>query len=610
MGTLLKLLIALGLDAREYDEGLDKAQVKAKSAGSSIASALQSTGAKMTAIGGAMTAAVTLPIAGMAMASINAASDLSETVSKVQVVFGESAASVLQFGETAATSLGMSQDAALSAAGTYGNLFVSMGMTTESAAGMSTGLVGLAADLASFNNMDSTEVLEKLRAGLTGETEPLKSLGVNLSAAAVESKAMEMGLAKAGEEMSATAKAQATYALILEQTKTAQGDFARTSEGLANSTRIAKAEFMNATAGLGQMLLPMALKVVQVITRLITGFNTLSPSVKKTIVIIAGIAAAVGPVLVVLGTLLGAIGGIATFLAGPVAAAIGTALAAAAPVIAIILAIVAVIGLLYAAWTNNWGGIQEKVGAVWAFLQPIFAAIVSWFQTNIPAAIAFVSGVWQTVLLPAITAVWGFIQNSVIPLFMALANVFSAVIGLALRVLAGLWQNLLLPALQAVWGFIQANILPIFQKAAEIILTVLKPPVEWIANFIATVFVGAWQALERAIAKVVEWLNRVANAIRKLDLPSWLTPGSPTPFEMGLRGISGALSELSRVQLPKFQAELELTPPNGIVSAAAGEGGGRENRIYDQRKIVIFSKENPGQIENALTLSGLLGGAG
>jgi phage-related protein len=200
--------------------------------------------------------------------SVAAASDLNETVSKVGVVFGESSTQVLAWSENAATALGQSKQQALDAAGTFGNLFVSMGMAADTSADMSMGLVQMASDLASFNNMDPGEVLEKLRSGLLGQTEPLQSLGVNLTAAAVQQKALEMGLAATTDELTPAMLAQARYALILDQTKTAQGDFARTSDGLANQQRILDAQWKDLQSTVGQALLPVVLAFTSAMNQL------------------------------------------------------------------------------------------------------------------------------------------------------------------------------------------------------------------------------------------------------------------------------------------------------------------------------------------------------
>lgn len=197
-------------------------------------------------------------------ATIDAASDMNETLSKSQVVFGDLSGEIERMGEQAATSMGLSKQEAIAAAATYGNLFTAMGMGERVAADMSMGLVQLASDLASFNNIPVTDALEKLRAGLVGEAEPLKSLGINLNEATLKAKAMQLGLSDGKGVLDASAKAQAAYAIMLEQSGKAQGDFVRTSQGLANQQRILEANFKNLQAEIGAKLLPTMLKLVKI----------------------------------------------------------------------------------------------------------------------------------------------------------------------------------------------------------------------------------------------------------------------------------------------------------------------------------------------------------
>ena len=291
-------------------------------------------GSKLATFG--KVAAAGLAVAGaaagaLAVSGVMAASDLSESMSKVDVVFGDSASRIHQFGENAAQAFGLSRSEALASLGTFGNLFVAMDMSTEAAADMSEGIVGLAADLGSFNNMGTDEVLEKLRAGLTGETEPLKSLGINLNAAAIEAKALEMGLADVTGELSPAAKAQATYALILEQTATAQGDFARTKDGMANSLKVISASFEDLRAEIGMRLLPaieplisgLASNLPRALDLATTGLDSLSEIISPQVRAFRDLALAVG------GGLLSAfeairplLGDIVTVLGGPVGAAL------------------------------------------------------------------------------------------------------------------------------------------------------------------------------------------------------------------------------------------------------------------------------------------------
>ena len=127
-------------------------------------------------------------VAGGLAASVMAASDLNEELDKSRVVFGPAADDLIKFAEGAAA-IGLSQAEALGAAGAFGNMFNTVGLTQEKSAEFSETMVQLAADMASFNNEDPAEMLDKLRSGLTGEAEPLRRFGVLLSEAAVKEEA-------------------------------------------------------------------------------------------------------------------------------------------------------------------------------------------------------------------------------------------------------------------------------------------------------------------------------------------------------------------------------------------------------------------------------------
>lgn len=267
MATLMELFVKLGVDSSGYEKGLHTAEGKAQSASSGISKAVTT----MASVVGAAFAAD--KIISFGKAAIDAASDLNETVSKSRVVFEDMSSSVERMGNTSATALGLSKNEAIAAAATYGNLFTSMGMTTQESAAMSTNLVKLAADFASFNNIPVAEALDKIRAGLVGETEPLKSLGVNINEASIKAEALAMGLYKGTGALSASAKAQASYNLILKQSTNAQGDFARTASGAANQQRILDAQLKDLTATLGQQLLPAWTKILNVVVQVVDTGN-------------------------------------------------------------------------------------------------------------------------------------------------------------------------------------------------------------------------------------------------------------------------------------------------------------------------------------------------
>ena len=188
---------------------------------------------------------------------IDAASDLEESQSKVNVVFGESAKAVTDFASTAATSMGISKRAALEATGTYGNLLQAFGVAQPQAVEMSTTLVQLAGDLASFNNTSVEDAIQALRSGLSGETEPLKRFGVAINDVRLKQEAMNLGLYNGKGNLDINAKTQAAYALILKDTSLAQGDYARTADGVANTQKTLKAQFDDLKATLGTALIPV-----------------------------------------------------------------------------------------------------------------------------------------------------------------------------------------------------------------------------------------------------------------------------------------------------------------------------------------------------------------
>lgn len=204
-----------------------------------------------------------LPLAGgllagqaaqLAGASIRAASDLTEAINKVGVAFDDSGQRILDWSKNSATALGQSRHDALEAASSFGLLFREMGLGSQRSAEMSERMVELATDMASIHNIRPEDALEKLRAGLIGETRPLRDVGVLLSDQVVRQKAVEMGLASTTAAVNDQQRVLARYQLILEQTSLTQGDFARTITGLANQQRILNAQWEDAQTKIGQLL--------------------------------------------------------------------------------------------------------------------------------------------------------------------------------------------------------------------------------------------------------------------------------------------------------------------------------------------------------------------
>lgn len=258
-------------------------------------------GQKATALGKSMSLYITAPLVGAAAASVKFASDYQESMNKVDVAFGSAAGQVKNFAQTSLTSFGIAEGTALDMAATFGDMATSMGLPQDAAANMSQSLVGLAGDLASFKNIGIDEANTALSGVFTGETESLKRLGIVMTEANLQAFALTKGIKTQIKDMDQASKVNLRYAYIMEATKNAQGDFARTGGGAANQMRIFQESMKQLGQQFGTVILPIFTKAITGLNSMIAGFSKLSEGTKTTIVIFAGIAAAAGPLLIIIG---------------------------------------------------------------------------------------------------------------------------------------------------------------------------------------------------------------------------------------------------------------------------------------------------------------------
>jgi hypothetical protein len=196
-------------------------------------------------------------IASFFMGSIQAASELNESLSKSNNVFRQSGAVIEEWARGGAKNFGLSTQAALEAASTFGNMFAQLGIGSEQAAEMSTSMVELAADFASFHNADITDVIAAQSSAFRGEYDALQRFLPLLSAATVEQRALALTGKASTKELTAQDKALAVNALMFEGAGDAAGDFDRTADSLANQQRTLNAEWDNAKTALGENLMPV-----------------------------------------------------------------------------------------------------------------------------------------------------------------------------------------------------------------------------------------------------------------------------------------------------------------------------------------------------------------
>jgi hypothetical protein len=500
MASAATISAKLILDQVDYNRGLDQANSKADT----FASKMTSIGTKMMAVGGAMTAGMTVPIIAGFKQITDSASDLNESSNAIKVVFGEATSTLTEFGKVSGKMVGLSTSDFNQMGAATGAMLTNFGMDQKTAASETIKLTQRAADMASIFNTEVPDALAAVQSGLRGETEPLRRYGVSLDAAAIKAKIMAMGLDTSTSELEKNAKATAALALFYEQTSKFAGDFVNTSDQLANSNRILQAELTNASAALGVQLLPYILKAVEFISKLVEGFKNLTPEQQKWILILAGVVAVIGPAILIFGSLATAIGAIIPIVTAVIAVVGG-------PLLAILAVVIAAVALFAIAWANNWGGIRDKI-----------MPIINWLIGNFKA------------FLDLLGKIGNFISTYIAPIIGSLVNVELAILKKAFDGLCELFRIFVLPYFDNLF------------KAIGIVQGAMKPFSDWLNS----TFGPALSGIGGAIKGTVDWLNKFADTINRMPtLPGWITPGSPTPFEIALYGIGEAITDLTA----KFQ---------------------------------------------------------
>jgi hypothetical protein len=206
---------------------------------------------------------------------ISLASDLTEVQNVVDTTFKENAATINEWSQKALNGFGLSELQAKKFTGTIGAMLKSTGITGDNLVGMSTKLTGLAGDFASFYNLPHEQAFNKIRAGISGETEPLKQIGINMSVANLEAFALTQGITKQYKKMTQAEQVALRYNYLIKASADAQGDFAKTLEtSFANQTRVLKTRFQEKLANSMKKLLPVLTKVFKGMNKFVASIDT------------------------------------------------------------------------------------------------------------------------------------------------------------------------------------------------------------------------------------------------------------------------------------------------------------------------------------------------
>jgi len=195
-------------------------------------------------------------IAAVGVASLKMAADAVESENLFEVSMGNMAKAGREFSERLRNDLGLNAFEVRKQVGIFFQMTSAMGFSKQAAFDLSTGIVSLAFDMASFFNLPIEVAFQKLQSGITGEIEPLRRLGILVDDVTITQAAYAAGLVKTGEQLTQTQKVQARYIAILNQTANAQGDLARTLDSPLNKLRILQARFEEISIKIGTSMLP------------------------------------------------------------------------------------------------------------------------------------------------------------------------------------------------------------------------------------------------------------------------------------------------------------------------------------------------------------------
>lgn len=251
-----KIVIEIDMDTSGFEKKAEKLKKAAGNTGEDIWEAFNAKFGK-SFLKGAFSGLIDL-----GSAAIESASNLEKVQNALDVTFGDDAGRVEAWAASAREQFGLTELQAKQYTSTLGAMLKGMDMSGPQMLEMSTGLAGLAADMASFYNMDSETAFNEISKGLTGQSDKLRQLGVDLSDANMEAYALSEGMGKTFQQMSSGEQAVLRYQYLMKETAAVQGNFAKTSESLAGNMQMLETNWNTFLGNLGEALAPLANGVV------------------------------------------------------------------------------------------------------------------------------------------------------------------------------------------------------------------------------------------------------------------------------------------------------------------------------------------------------------
>ncbi len=377
MSTLTTLNVRIGADISGFQNAMGR-----------VSQSLSSAGQKMQAAGRTMSAALTLPIGAAGAAALKAASDVEEMEAKFNTVFRTVGSSVKRDVDSFASSVGRSRFELRGMTAALGDIFKPLGFTEQQAGDLAVQMTKLAVDLGSFNNMPMDEALLRLQGTLVGSHENALRFGVVINENVLKQELARMGADKLTGAQKEQAKVQARLNLLMAGTTDAQGDALRTSGSFANQSIALRNALKDLGVELGRVILPTATMLVDKLNGVVAAMTALSPEVKRITVLVAGAAAAMGPLMFGLS---GVASGFSAILK-----AVSITMGLFNPYLVAALAIASAGALLYKNWDKVFGVLEALGKEIKGELQPAFDSLKTYIKNWVDDGIDLGLAIWGT----------------------------------------------------------------------------------------------------------------------------------------------------------------------------------------------------------------------
>jgi len=470
---------------------------------------LKPTFQKMALVGTAAFAALSVGIGK----TVQGAAEAEGTWNKFNTVFGEGADEMKDFINEIRKTMPTATHEIARLAADMQDLLVPMGLARDQAAGMSKGFLDVANKIAAFNDVDPSEVLEAIKSGLSGSSEPLKRFGVNALETALETRALKDGLLGVGgsfkdlaPEIRAQVRAQALLAQVIDNSSDAINGFEANNDSFIRRQQDMKATMKEINVVIGNVFLPIIDSVIKKLKPVVDKFSVWAKENPKLIKTIVVVTAAVVSITAILGFL-----GLAILALTPVLGAFATLVGL---ITLPMLLIVGAIGLVIAAiilMTRHWETIQAFFVGLWESI---------W---------GFVSNLW-TKISDFFTEVFGGIGNFFVETFEKIKNTFVTVFDFML----GLWV-FFLDTFFPQWNEWLIGLKLIFENTWNGIkeffslwwdgfienltqkLTIVKNIISAISEVIKSVFTVVWEAIKAIVLTIVDAIkNKVVESMETI----------------------------------------------------------------------------------------------